>query len=109
MFTQLMALAGSSGSHTFYTGRSERRNTLSILSATELTTTVISLPSEDEPLFFNNLISSRLVESGDIPRGRGGRGGSFLVSGKICDPSDRLFIAVFDFFDVWIKFPPFVH
>ena len=70
-------------------------NILSRWSETELTTVVISLPSEDEILLFHNFIHSRHVVVGYKPLGRGGRDRIFPGSGKICDHSNRLFIAVF--------------
>ena len=58
--------------------KASAEKTLPRLSATKLTTLVISLPSEGDTLSFHNLISSILVALGYNPRERGGRFGSFL-------------------------------
>ena len=71
------------------------KNILSILSTTELTTVVVSLPSEGYPVLLRNIISPILVAEGYNPQGRVGIGGSFLIILKIHDPPDRIFRAVF--------------
>ena len=70
-------------------------NNLSRLSITELTTAVISLPSESRPLLFHILIAYIIFPAGENPRGGGGTGGIFIGYGKICDTPEGLLVAVF--------------
>ena len=73
------------------------KNSLPIISSTELITTVIPLTSEGDPILLYNFISSRLVSEGDNELGRGEIYGRFLGSGKSLDPPGGLLISVFDF------------
>ena len=74
-------------------------NTLWRLSPTELTTVVISVPYEGDPLLFHTLISSIIVIAGDNLRGRGGG----LWDLKNQDPPSGRFITVFNFIGVRVK------